>query len=147
MPHIPHDLAAVFEVVDGALELAEVRIRKIERDAEDRLHIGTAPLVGEITDRPELVKASALEFFVELAHVRLYRRSLEPQPKFPDSLAEYASEFGIERFKRRHALRTLSVLGAGFYVPGSGFEETYLTGRGVQGNNHVVPDVSPYIIV
>ena len=100
--HVAHDLAAVFEVVDRALELAEIRIGEIERNAEHRLHVGTAPLVGEIADRTELVEPAPLELLVELPHVWLDRRSLEPQPQLADPLAEHAAQLRVERFKCRH---------------------------------------------
>ncbi len=102
VPHVAHDLAAVFEVVDRALEPAEVRIGEIERDAEHRLHVRTAPLVGEVADGPELVEAAALELLVELAYVGLDGRPLEPQPQLADALAKYAAKLRIERFECRH---------------------------------------------
>ena len=75
---------------------------KIERDTEHRLHVGTPPLVGQITDGPELVQAPALELLVELADVRLDRRSLEAEPQLADPFAEDASQLRIKRFKGWH---------------------------------------------
>ena len=102
MPHVAHDLARVLEIVDGALQPAEVRIGQVERNAEHGLHVGAAPFVGEIADRPELVEPAPLELVVELPHVRLDGRSLEPQAELADPLAEHAAQFGIEGFEGRH---------------------------------------------
>ena len=105
VPHVAHDLAAVFEVVDRALELSEVGVGQIEGNAEHRLHVGTAPLVGEVADGAELVQAAPLELLVELAHVRLDRRTLEPQPELANALAKDAAECRVERFECRHLNR------------------------------------------
>jgi hypothetical protein len=66
------------------------------------LHIRATPLIGEVTDRPELVEASALQLFVELPYVGLDRRSLEAESQLANALAKDAAEFGIERFECRH---------------------------------------------
>jgi hypothetical protein len=100
--HVAHDLAAVFEIVDRTLELAEVRIGQIERNAEHRLHVWAAPLVGEVADRAEFVEPAPLELFVQLTDVRLDRRPLELESQLADALAEDAAQFRVERFECRH---------------------------------------------
>jgi hypothetical protein len=64
--HVHHDRAVALEIVDRLLELRETRIGEIERDADHRLAVGTAPLVGEVADGMELPEPLALELAVEL---------------------------------------------------------------------------------
>src|SRR5438132_7687725 len=73
VPHVHHDLPLALERVDRFFELPQLRIRQVERDAEYRLLIGTAPLVGQITDGPKLLQTTPLELFVELANVAFDR--------------------------------------------------------------------------
>ena len=77
-------------------------IRKIERDAEHRLLIGTPPLVGEVANRPERLQATAIELVVQLIDVLLNRRAFHPQAELADLLAEHAANLGIERLEPGH---------------------------------------------
>ena len=62
-----------------ALEARELGIGEVERDADHRLAVGTAPLVGQVAGRAELVEALLLELAVELLDEALDRRALESQ--------------------------------------------------------------------
>ena len=73
VPHVHHDLPLALERVDRFFELPQLRICQVERDAEHRLLIGTAPFIGQITDGTKLLQTAPLELFVELANVAFDR--------------------------------------------------------------------------
>ena len=103
--HVAHDFAAVFEVVHRALQLAQVRIRQVERNPQDRLHVRAAPLVGEVAHGPELLQPPSLQLAVELPDVRLDGRSFQAKAQLADALAQHAAQLGIESLKGRHRSR------------------------------------------
>src|SRR5262249_46968092 len=100
---IHHDLARVLEIVHRALEPGELRIGEIERNADHRLAVGTAPLVGEIAQRTKALESLALELAVELKHVALDRRAFELEPKLADALAEKIPDVRGSAFEPNHA--------------------------------------------
>src|ERR1700677_821194 len=93
MTHVHHDLVSVFEVVHIALQLCQVRVGEIERNADNRLAGGTSPFIGEITRRTELVDALGFQFVIKLLHESFERRTLEFEPEVPNGLGEYFLEF------------------------------------------------------
>src|ERR1700678_1071062 len=93
MAHVHHDLASVFQVVQLALKLCQVRVGQIERNADDRLARGTPPFIGEITKRTELVDTLGFQFTVKLLNESFERRTLEFEPEFPNGLGEYLLKF------------------------------------------------------
>src|SRR4029078_10773257 len=76
---------------------------RVERHCPLRLLIGTAPLVGEVADRPERLHPAAIQLVVQLIDVFLDRLSLHAQAELADLLAEHASDLGIERLEPGHA--------------------------------------------
>src|SRR5579859_2988034 len=100
--HVHHDLASVFQVVHLVLKLCQVRIRQVERNADERLAGGTSPLIGEIARRTELVDALGLQFAIELLNESLDRRSLELEPKFANGLGKNLLEFLSGLFEIAH---------------------------------------------
>src|ERR1700691_2817489 len=93
MAHVHHDLASVFQVVQLALELCQVRVGQIERNADDGLARGTSPFIGEITKRTEFVDALGFQFAIKLLNKSFQRRTLEFEPEFANGLGEYLLEF------------------------------------------------------
>src|SRR5579863_5382124 len=93
MTHVHHDLASVFQVVHIALKLCQVRVGKIEWNADDGFARGASPFIGEITKRTELVDAFGFEFPVKLLNESFERRTLEFEPQFANGLGEYLLEF------------------------------------------------------
>ena len=75
------------------LKLGQVRVRKIERNADDGLTRGTSPFIGEITKRTELVDALGFQFAIKLLNESFERRTLEFEPEFANRLGEYLLEF------------------------------------------------------
>ena len=59
--HVHHDLPLALERVHRLLELPQLRVGQIERDAEHRLLIGTSPLIGQVADPTELFQAAPLD--------------------------------------------------------------------------------------
>jgi hypothetical protein len=93
MTHVHHDLASVLQVVHIALELCQVRVGQIERNAYDGLARGTSPFIGEITKRTKLVDALGFQFAIKLLNESFERRTLEFEPEFANGLGEYLLEF------------------------------------------------------
>ena len=93
MTHVHHDLACVFQVVHIALQLCQVRVDQIERNADDGLAGGTSPFIGEITRWTELVDALGFQFAIKLLHESFQRRTLELEPEFTNGLGEDLLEF------------------------------------------------------
>src|ERR1700761_4787910 len=93
MTHVHHDLASVFKVVHIAFKLCQVRVGQVERNADDGLAGGTAPFIGEITQRTELVDALGFQFAIELLNESFERRTLKFQPEITNGLGEYLLKF------------------------------------------------------
>jgi hypothetical protein len=93
MTHVHHDLASVFQVVHIALQLCQVRVGQIERNADDGLARGTSPFIGKVTKRAELVDALGFQFAIKLLNESFDRRTLELEPEFANGLGEYLLEF------------------------------------------------------
>jgi hypothetical protein len=47
VPQVHEDLALVLDVVDLLLQLGQLGVGQVERDADDGLTVGAPPLVGE----------------------------------------------------------------------------------------------------
>ena len=92
MTHVHHDLASVFQVVHIALELRQVRVGQVKRNADHGFARRTSPFIREITNRPELVDALGFQFAIKLLHKSFERRTLKFQPKIPNGLGEYLLE-------------------------------------------------------
>jgi hypothetical protein len=101
--HIHHDLAVVLEHVDDFFEPSQLRIGQIERNAEHRLLIRTAPLVGQVTNRAELLESAVLELFVQLPDVALDRRAFDTQAEFADLFSEDAANLRVQGLESDHA--------------------------------------------
>src|SRR5438045_6307756 len=110
MTHVHHDLASVFQVVHIALELRQVRVGQIERNADDGLARRASPFIGEITDRTELVDALGFQFAIELLNESFQRRTLEFEPEFANGLGEYLLEFGAGFLEIEHSAIQSSIL-------------------------------------
>jgi hypothetical protein len=108
VPQVHHDLAFVLEVVHLALQAGESRVSEIEGDADHGLPVGTAPFVGEVADRAEVLETLALELAVELVHKALDRRAFEAQAELADALAKQLAELGRSLLKFGHEGRMLA---------------------------------------
>jgi hypothetical protein len=93
MTHVHHDLVSVFQVVHIALQLCQVRVGQVERNADDGLPRGASPFIGEITTGAELVDAFGFQFAIELLNESFDGRTLELEPQFANGLGEYLLEF------------------------------------------------------
>ena len=93
MTQVHHDLASVFQIVHVALKPCQVRVRQIERNADDGLARRASPLIGQITKRAELVDALRFQFAIKLLHESFQRRTLEFEPEFANGLREDLLEF------------------------------------------------------
>src|SRR5688572_31962978 len=107
--HVHHHLAIRLERIDSLFELPELGIGEIKRDAEHGLLIGTAPLVGQVTDGPEFLEPATLELEVQLTDVALDRRALDPQAELADLHSEHAADFRVERLELHHSSMLLGV--------------------------------------
>ena len=81
----------------------QLRVGEIERNAEHRLLIGAAPLVGQVADRPELLQPAPLELLVELPDVAFDRGSLDAQAELADLLPEDPADLGVQGLESDHA--------------------------------------------
>src|ERR1700683_1043397 len=110
MTHVHHDLASVFEVVHIALQLCQVRVGQVKRNADDGLARGTSPFIGEITMRTELVDALGFQLAIELLNESFQRRTLEFKPEFANGLGEYFLEFRSSLLEIAHWAILSSIL-------------------------------------
>ena len=92
MTQVHHDLASIFKVVHLALKLCQLRVGEIERNADDGLAGGTAPFIGEIAKRAELVDALGFQLAIELLNEAFERRAFELEAELANGPGEYLLE-------------------------------------------------------
>jgi len=73
MPQVHHDLAGVFEIIGLFLQLSQLSLRQVERNADDRLSRRTAPFVGKVDRGAKPQQVFSFQFAVELLDTRLER--------------------------------------------------------------------------
>ena len=86
--HVHHDLARVFNVVHRGLEALQFWVGEVERDSDDRLHVGAAPLVGEVALGPESLETLRFQLLVELLDEAFERGAFQLQAELLDGLGE-----------------------------------------------------------
>ena len=102
MAHVHHDLPRVFNVVHLRFEALQFGIGEVERDPDDGLHVGAAPLIGEVAAGPEPVEPLGVQLLVELLDEAFKRRAFQLQAELLNRLGEDLLDLCRRFFKVGH---------------------------------------------
>ncbi len=86
--HVHHDLPRVFNVVHLRLKALQFGIGQVERNSDDRLHVGAAPLIGQVAPGAESFEPLGLQLFVELVNEAFEGRAFQLQAELLNRLGE-----------------------------------------------------------